>query len=268
MVAGEPQGMGKHSKHGEDKTESTRVSLRQEPGDHASIGGLSLHSEGFQLVPSETRFQHGETVDWSFQVVTEDGRAVTEFDEAHGEVLHLIVVRRDMTYFQHLHPDVKSDGTCSVGDFSLPEPGVYRAFVDVVIKGHSMTLGFDLFAPGTATVEERPDTSRQATCEGYVIDLLTDNVTASGATRLLFDVHRDDGSVADLEPYLGALGHLVALREGDLAYLHVHPKETTSQPGRVEFDATFPTLGRYRLFLQAKPEGNLISTSFDVRIEN
>ena len=268
MAADDSQYMGEHSKHGEDKTESTRKSLRQEPGGHASIGGLSLHSKGLRLVPSETRFKHGETVNWSFRIVTEDGRAVTEFDEAHGEVLHLIVVRRDMTHFQHLHPDVKSDGTCSVGGFSLPEPGVYRAFVDVVIEGHSMTLGFDLFAPGTTTVEERPGTSRQATCEGYEIHLLTDNVTASEATRLLFDVHRDDGSVAELEPYLGALGHLVALREGDLAYLHVHPRETTSQPGRVEFDATFPTSGRYRLFLQTKPEGNLISTSFDVRIEN
>lgn len=29
--------------------------------------------------------------------------------------------------------------------------------------------------------------------------------------------------VTDLKPYVGAFGHLVALRAGDLAYLHVHP---------------------------------------------
>ena len=29
--------------------------------------------------------------------------------------------------------------------------------------------------------------------------------------------------MTDLQPYLAAYGHLVALRQGDLAYLHVHP---------------------------------------------
>ena len=41
--------------------------------------------------------------------------------------------------------------------------------------------------------------------------------------RLTARVTRDGEPVTDLEPYLAAYGHLVALREGDLAYLHVHP---------------------------------------------
>lgn len=258
--------MGDHSNRGEHGTESADEPRRREAGSHPAVGGLSLSNDGLRLVPAGTRFEPGEPTDWSFRIVTEDGRAVTDFDEAHGELLHLIVVRRDLTRFQHLHPDVTADGTCRVNDFSLPEPGAYRAFADIVVEGRSMTLGFDLFAPGTATVEERPDASRRAACEGYEVELVTEDVTTAEATRLLFEVHRD-GTVPNLEPYLGALGHLVALREGDLAYLHVHPKGTPDQPGRVEFDATFPTPGRYRLFLQMKPEGNLISPAFDVRID-
>lgn len=72
--------------------------------------------------------------------------------------------------------------------------------------------------------------------------------------------------VSNLDPYLGALGHLVALQEGDLAYLHVHPEETSLDSGRVEFGARFPTPGRYRLFLQSKPDGTLITTQHDIRI--
>jgi hypothetical protein len=59
------------------------------------------------------------------------------------------------------------------------------------------------------------------------------------------------------EPYLGAGGHLVALREGDMAFLHVHP--TGDGPS---FGATFPTEGRYRLFLQFKHDGRVQTVAF------
>ncbi len=56
--------------------------------------------------------------------------------------------------------------------------------------------------------------------------------------------------------YLGAKGHLVALREGDLAFLHVHP-----DANRLRFEATFPTPGRYRLFLQFKTTDGRVHTA-------
>jgi hypothetical protein len=67
-----------------------------------------------------------------------------------------------------------------------------------------------------------------------------------------------DGAPVRTEPYLGAGGHLVALRDGDLAFLHVHPAQDHS----VEFDATFPTEGRYRLFLQFKHAGRVHTVAF------
>jgi len=60
-----------------------------------------------------------------------------------------------------------------------------------------------------------------------------------------------------VEPYLGASGHLVALREGDLAFLHVHP-----EADRLAFDAQFPSPGRYRLFLQIKTGGVVRTAAF------
>jgi hypothetical protein len=74
------------------------------------------------------------------------------------------------------------------------------------------------------------------------------------------------------EPYLGAGGHLVALREGDLAYLHVHPDDHSDETGdareaedhddAVSFRSRFPSEGRYRLFLQFKHEGQVRTASF------
>lgn len=237
-----------------------------EPSGHAVPGGLALAANGLRLDPSTPRLEPNEPVDWTFRIVDDDG-VVTDFEDAHGERGHLIVVRRDLTRFQHRHPEVASDGTWRVEGFALPDPGTYRAFVDVVVDGRPTTLGFDLFASGSGAVEARPDSSRYDATGEYEVGLLADEIRAGERTRLLFEVRRDGDPVPHLDPYLDALGHLVALREGDLAYLHVHPEETAPEGGRVEFSARFPTPGRYRLFLQTKPEGTVITAQFDVRID-
>jgi hypothetical protein len=61
----------------------------------------------------------------------------------------------------------------------------------------------------------------------------------------------------EVQEYLGARGHLVALRQGDLAFLHVHPDESSQR-----FMATFPTAGAYRLFLQFKVDGRVHTAAF------
>lgn len=238
------------------------------PSGHATLGGLSVDANGLRLVPTDMRFAPEDPSDWRFQVVASNGDVVTEFDEAHGQRSHLIVVRRDLTRFQHLHPTLDADGTWRVEGFSLPDPGVYRAFVDLVVDGRPTTLGFGLFASSEIEVAPRPDTARHATADGYVVDLQTDEVLAGESVELAFEISRDDKPVSRLDPYLSALGHLVVLHEGDLAHLHVHPEETSPDSGRVEFGAQFPTPGRYRLFLQSKPGGTLITTRHDIRIEH
>lgn len=254
-----------HGTHGDSPHAPSRGYA---PEGHAIPGGLALEANGIQFEPAEPRVEAGTQYDWTFRITRGDGTAVTEFDDAHGERSHLIVVRRDLTRFQHLHPKLESDGTWRAEGFTLPEPGVYRAFVDVVVEGQPTTLGYDLFASGSWEAESRPSSTRRATAKGYDVELLTEEITARQRSRLTFEVQRNGDPVSELDEYLGALGHLVALREGDLAYLHVHPEDTASDGGRVEFSARFPTTGRYRLFLQTKPDGSLITTSFDLTAED
>lgn len=263
--------MENHSNHADrhaahetqDREDVQGYSIRS---GHAQPGGLSVTANGLLFVPTETRLEPGIEQSWSFQITDTEGEVVTDFEEAHGERIHLIVVRRDLTRFQHLHPAMEDDGTWPL-DLELPTPGVYRAFVDIVVDGRPTTLGVDLFAPGTVGIAPRLTSSRQATADEYEVVLRPDEIVAGEDTVLEFEIYRSGEAVSELAPYLGARGHLVALREGDLAYLHVHPLETDGESGIVEFRARFPTQGRYRLFLQARPEGELITTSFDVHIE-
>jgi hypothetical protein len=89
---------------------------------------------------------------------------------------------------------------------------------------------------------------------------------------LVFRITRKGQVVLDLEPYLGALGHLVVLREGDLAYLHVHPVDVSgtadsASGGRITFHARFPSMGRYRLFLQLVHEGLVHTADFTSEVQ-
>lgn len=174
-----------------------------------------------------------------------------------------------MTY-RHLHPERAPDGTWST-PVDLPRAGGYRVFADFTPDrpgAENLTLGADLAASGPYSPRELPRPSATARVDGYDVKL-TGTLTPGRAGELRLTVSRDGEPVTDLQPYLGAYGHLVALRAGDLAYLHVHPEgepgDGTTRPGpHVSFSATAPSGGSYRLFLDFKHDGVVRTAAFTV----
>ncbi|GAA3013365.1 hypothetical protein [Streptosporangium longisporum] len=232
-------------------------------------GGLQVSQDGYTLLPETTVVEPGEATDFRFRVIGPDGRPVTGYRTEHGKKLHFIVVSRDLADFRHLHPELSGDGVWSVR-LDLPGAGAYRAFADFVPEGgEAMTLGTDLQAPGDHTPGAPPAVSRTSTVDGYTVTL-EGALTPGASSRLTLTVTKDGRPVTDLQPYLGAYGHLVALRAGDLAYLHVHPDgepgdgRTAPGPGIV-FHAEVPSRGDYRLFLDFQHEGTVRTADFTLR---
>jgi hypothetical protein len=237
-----------------------------DPPGHAEMaaapGGLAASEDGYTFTdptPEPGRF--------SFMITGPDGKPVTAFDVEHEKRLHLIVVRRDTAGFQHVHPELAPDGTWSV-PLNPPAAGSYRAFADFApTGGKPMTLGVDLSVAGNYQPATYPP-SRTAQVDGYTVELAGD-LTAGKTSPLTLTVRRDGVPVTDLQPYLGAYGHLVALREGDLAYLHVHPDgepgdgKTAAGP-QVKFAAEVPSAGTYRLFLDFRHGGVVRTAEFTV----
>jgi len=194
-----------------------------------------------------------------YRVVAPGGRAVTQYDVLHARPMHLIVVRRDLAHFQHLHPQRASGDTWFV-PYATPAPGTYTAFADFSTGGERYTLQFDLNAGSphgrTFDPRPRPRASRLAQAGPYRVDLGGD----VQAGTLSFDVTRA-GRPVRVQPYLGARGHLVALRERDLRYLHVHAEED-----ELAFEAEFPSGGWYRLYLQFRAGGAVRTAEFAVRV--
>lgn len=232
----------------------------------SAVRGLGVAENGLRLEVADPEFVRGAAEQLRFRIVDDAGRPLTEFDLAHTKRMHVIVVRRDLTGFQHLHPEMAADGTWSV-PVRLPQAGTYRLFADFTKQGEASTLADDLRVDGDADLSDLPAPATRALSEPGGYEVAVDGAGGhSGAhageeSTLRFTISRD-GEPAVLQPYLGAGGHLVALREGDLAFLHVHPTGDAGKDGSIEFEATFPTAGSYRLFLQFKVGGELQTVAF------
>ncbi|HEU4736841.1 MAG TPA: hypothetical protein VFS48_07450 [Solirubrobacterales bacterium] len=235
-----------------------------QPATAAATAGLSVAEGGYSLRLEPAFLEAGEARELRFRIVDVGGAAVADFDRLHEREMHLIVVRRDGAHFQHLHPDMDAAGTWTVA-LSLPAAGVYRVFADFSVAGAPHTLATDLFAPGRFDPRPFPAITPVDAVAGYEVRLAGATLTAGQPATLRFLVTRAGGEVAGIESHLGAKGHLVALREGDLAFLHAHPDEGAA-PNVIPYSATFPTAGRYRLFLQFKHAGQVRTAQFTVAV--
>ncbi|MFI2435027.1 hypothetical protein [Streptomyces sp. NPDC018693] len=240
-----------------------------EPGTSAALpGGLQVSQDGYTLDLATRTVPAGRESTLRLVIRDANGDPVTAYRTEHDAQLHLIIASRELTTYRHLHPTRAADGTWST-PVDLPTAGGYRVFADFVpaTEKEGLTLGADLAVTGAYPATALPAASRTATVDGYQVTL-DGPLTPGRENDLTFEVTRAGKPVTTLQPYLGAYGHLVALRSGDLAYLHVHPHEeaegsATSGP-EVAFAANVPSTGTYRLFLDFKVDGKVRTAAFTV----
>jgi hypothetical protein len=221
------------------------------------VPGLGAADGSYRLHPLADTLPANTPATYEFRIDGQDG-PVTEFEIEHTKPMHVIVVRRDFAGFQHLHPAMAPDGTWST-PLAVAEPGAYRVFADFVVDGVKQTLGTDLFVAGDFQPRPlAPPSTVAVTTDGYTVEL-SGELVAGDESTLTFAISHDGQILTDVPMYLGARGHLVALRDGDLAYLHVHADED-----ELSFDAEFPTPGSYRLFLQFSHNNDVHTAAFTV----
>jgi hypothetical protein len=228
-----------------------------------------VSSGGYTLVPAAAVFAAPGPQELKFTVNGADGKPVVNFAVVHEKPLHLVVVRRDMTGYQHLHPTMAPDGTWSVRA-DLATPGVWRAYADFTAINAAGTqtalaLGTDLVVAGDYQPQPLPAPAREATVDGQTV--VFEGTPAIGASQpLLFTVRQGGATVTGLEPYLGSFGHLVVLRELDLGYVHVHP-EPALVNGGVKFWMSAPSPGRYRMFFDYSEGGRVRTAQFTLDVK-
>ncbi|MEU7586880.1 copper resistance protein CopC [Micromonospora sp. NPDC049230] len=251
-----PAGTGPHTHRGDDATGA------------ALATGTTVSAGGYTLQPLERTQPPGVRADYRFRIVGTDRQPATRFAVVHDKPLHMIVVGRDLSGYQHLHPTMAPDGTWSV-PLTLARPGGYRVYADFSVTATNGTqiplvLGVDHTVPGAHTPTALPPVRAEATAGPYKVSM-NGTPTVGVTAPMHFQVSADPTIPAQLERYLGAYGHLVVVREGDLGYVHVHPEQELVD-GSVKFWLTAPSSGRYRAFFDFQIAGKVHTAEFTINV--
>jgi len=219
---------------------------------------VDTEERGYGLSLAASTFDPGSRA-LAFTITGPDGAPVTSYDVVHDKRLHLIVVRRDLAGYQHLHPELDSSGVWSVP--ARLTPGPWRVIADFVPAGaEQTTLAADLEVSGGYQPLPLPSESETATVDGFTLTR-TGELAADAMSMLTVSVSRNGRPVTDLDPYLGAYGHLVMLRTDDLGYVHVHPQEGPPGP-ELSFQVQAPGSGTFRLFFDFQHDGVVRTAEF------
>lgn len=198
----------------------------------------------------------------------------TQFEIQHEKIMHLLIVRSDLGFFAHEHPDAQ-DGIFRL-KFAFPTGGEYHLFADIAPRGagSQVLLGklkvngapgerFDLSKVG-------PNGSAVAGSLRIALQEQPGSLPARKTAPLTFSVSdaQSGQAVSDLQPYLGAMGHLILIHSDGTTLVHSHPDErqpNVGRDGRVPFLARFPKEGSYRGWIQFRRGGQVVTAAVVLR---
>jgi|GEM_PF-687933 len=245
----------------------------------------SQHTYSLNLMEGMS-YQPNQPTELMFDIRDENNKALKDFDTVHEKQMHLIVVRKDRAYFQHVHPKFnKNSGMFVITNFKFPTDGEYRVFADFTPSDAQMgTDGMKLavtpykdvkVGTGQYAVQSLGADKFTSDTNGLStqLSLLGDDVPnpAAYATVPLvlgIEVNKDGTAYKNLQTYLGALGHMVVLGP-NLEFIHAHAmtEETANQTGLITFTVTFPDPGQYKLYLQTQADGRVNTTDYNYTID-
>lgn len=201
----------------------------------------------------------------------DSGKPVRDFEIMHEKLYHLFVVSQDLGFFLHTHPAMQPDGSF-VANMRFPHPGMYRVLSDFYPRGGTPQLiantvivsgsGFPLRIAAPA-----PDISPKKV-GNLDVELVTEPAQplAGLKTLLFFRLKPNDG----IEPYIGAMGHMLAASADLIDMVHSHPIYVTDpRKGdykQIQFNMIFPREGMYRIWVQFQRKGVVNTLAFNVPV--
>lgn len=217
--------------------------------DGAESAELGVHARNTNLEVSmqPTTLAPNKMATWTLRVLDKkSGQPVKDFQVEMTKLMHLIVVKSDLSWFNHIHPTYKGNGVFTISAM-VPRDGSYKLYADYTPKNGTQEVPQHAFNVGavssvspsfvadkpdakgwmTRTVvshpEEQPDGIAGATYQVALMPMPVKLVSGQDV-MLHFQVRDAKGRpVKDLQPYLGTMGHMVVLSGDTNIYLHVHP---------------------------------------------
>jgi hypothetical protein len=192
---------------------------------------------------------------------------VTRFLVAHEKLYHFFVVSQDLKYFQHIHPERSTPDEDFHLDLRFPKAGLYRVLSDFYPEGGTPQLIINTIAvPGPdlnleiprLTADIGPQKGVTVTAE---IELTPRRVVAGEKSLMLLRISPGDG----LEPYLGAMAHMLIGSADLIDMIHNHPAQVAGPS--MQFNMIYPRPGVYRVWIQVQRKGVVNTVAFNVPVE-
>ncbi|MFD1736731.1 F510_1955 family glycosylhydrolase [Bacillus salitolerans] len=251
------------AKDGQANSENLGTNMENEHVHHQGQSNSLDASWSFEEEPIQNRNQTLE-----IEIMDSKGKRVKEFDIEHEKLMHLIVHSEDLSVFQHLHPDLTEDGKFTV-ELNFPKGGKYKLIADVVPQNSNTTTLTKWINVEGENKNESVTVDDQLTksLENKIVSLSFDDLTVNKDVTLTFNVKNQSGSdITNLEKYLGANGHVVIVSKNGQEYLHSHPMNAEDSGPNAIFMTRFPTNGIYKIWLQFKHEGELITVPYVIEV--
>lgn len=257
-------------------TSNTNTAAQEESasGDHGHDAEHGAKLAGTRIdLQNATNLKPGE-VTLAFKLYGVDAHEFgpNELNIVHEKLMHLVLLRDDATNFQHVHPEYK-DGRWTVKT-TIANQGLYQMYVDIEpTEERPITLRVPLTIGGSTQQPQFPSVSTDisATAGGLQATLqLASPLKTKEHTNLTFALTQNGKPVSQIDPYLGAFGHVVVLRHGDADdYLHGHPiTETKPTDGKILFELEFPIKGTYTIFAQFSINGQVKTFPITVLVDS
>jgi hypothetical protein len=227
----------------------------------------------------------GKPTTVAFTVDQPSGSTLTAYRSGPGPHtgIHLIIVSDDLSTIIHRHPPMEAGGRFRQ-QVVFPAPGRYRVIVDVYPKKRQPLPNFQLFKDVQVRGVPKPQPlgSYQAVQHigGFTFTApKRPQLRAIQAALMTVHVADASGKPARFVPWYGALAHAIFFHVGTLDYFHTHvcaPGASgctsliagasvvgrSSAPGKLTIGILLPTAGTWKLFLQSKPNGRLVTVPY------
>jgi hypothetical protein len=199
---------------------------------------------------------------------------VAHFDAMPERLLHLFIVSRDLSFFSHLHPEPSKDGSFDVA-LTFPRPGAYRLVADVLPTGAMpQTLQDTIVTAGAVSPFSATPTFDTEVLEARDEDvrarLIPANAKVGADAHVVVELAnaKTGEAITDIEPYLGAWGHMLLASADQSDIVHSHPliEETNAGGPKITFQTLFARPGWYRVWTQVQRRGRLLTFGFTVRV--
>ena len=199
-----------------------------------------------------------------------DRVVIKDFEIVHEKQLHLIIASAGLDQFAHIHPEIDAAGNITA-TFTFPTAGKYRLYADYKASGKEAETAIgEVLVAGTPVPAPKlvPNVPGRVKGDDLEADIVIESGSMAGATKISFALFDASGKpITDLQPYLGAMGHLVVISADGMEYVHSHPMEGHASDGAVGFEAHFPQPGIYKAWGQFQRSGTVHVVPFVVSIE-